>query len=96
MAAERDEGRPDRGAGADRCPAELFQLERETIRLGDLLKVVYAMSGGEAKHRIQDGEVTVDGALEVRRGKRLRGGELVHLGGEPAPIRVVAPGAPTG
>ena len=85
-------GEPGETTASGAGPAEEpFQLERETIRLGDLLKIVYGMSGGEAKHRIQEGEVRVDGEIEVRRGKRLRGGELVALDGEPVPIRVVAP-----
>lgn len=70
----------------DPSPTE-FPLEREDITLGNLLKVHFSLSGGDAKHRIQDGKVQVDGAPCLARGKRLRGGELVALEGHP-PVRV--------
>lgn len=51
------------------------------IRLDHLLKLMgMAQSGGEAKVRIQGGEVRVDGEVETRRGRQLQGGELVQLG----------------
>lgn len=34
-------------------------------------------SGGHAKLVIQQGEVTVDGVVEVRRGRKLYGGEVI-------------------
>lgn len=52
------------------------------IRLDQFLKLVgFAQSGGEAKVRVQSGEVRVDGEVETRRGRQLRGGELVELEG---------------
>lgn len=39
-------------------------------------------TGGEAKFRIQEGEVTVNGAVEVRRGRQLVVGDVVVLSSE--------------
>ncbi len=51
------------------------------IRLDHLLKLAgMVQSGGEAKVRVQGGEVLVDGQVETRRGRQLQGGELVQLG----------------
>ena len=53
------------------------------VRLDNFLKLVSAVgTGGEAKVRIQSGEVLVDGVVETRRGRKLRGAEVVELGGE--------------
>jgi len=38
-------------------------------------------TGGEAKHLVQAGEVRVNGQLETRRGRQLRPGDRVELGG---------------
>ena len=42
----------------------------------------WGSSGGEAKQRIQMGEVTVNGAVEIRRGRQLSAGDRVVLAGE--------------
>jgi ribosome-associated protein len=53
-------------------------MELETIRLDQYLKLVGAVnSGGEAKHRIQNGEVLVNGQVETRRGRKLVSGDRV-------------------
>jgi ribosome-associated protein len=38
-------------------------------------------SGGEAKHRIQRGDVRVNGAVETRRGRQLATGDAVEIDG---------------
>jgi ribosome-associated protein len=38
-------------------------------------------TGGEAKLRIQRGDVRVNGVIETRRGHRLNPGDVVHLDG---------------
>jgi ribosome-associated protein len=38
-------------------------------------------TGGEAKQRIQRGDVRVNGEIETRRGRRLNPGDVVHLDG---------------
>jgi len=54
-----------------------------TIRLDDFLKREGMVgTGGEAKVRIQAGEVLVNGQVETRRRKQLQAGDLVELMGE--------------
>ena len=50
-----------------------FAIRGEYITLDALLKAV----GAQAKHRIAEGEVTVDGEVETRKTRKLRGGETV-------------------
>ncbi len=56
--------------------------ERESaIRLDQYMKLVgMVMSGGEAKHLIQEGQVLVNGVVETHRSKKLRPGDRVTLG----------------
>ena len=57
--------------------------DEEFIRLGQALKKANLVSSGvEAKIVIQDGEVLVNGEVEVQRGKKLYGGEVVTFDGE--------------
>ncbi len=68
-----------------------FQLDREFVELSTLLKLLaLAPSGGAAKTMIVAGEVRVDGVVETRRGRKLRGGERVRIGDEE--IMIVAAG----
>lgn len=49
-----------------------IQITDEYIKLGQALKLAGLVSSGvEAKIVINDGEVTVNGEVEVRRGKKL-------------------------
>lgn len=69
-------------------PTELA-LRGEYITLDALLKATgLAGSGGEAKGLIADGAVRVNGEVDTRRGRKLRVGDVVQLGG--AEVRVVA------
>ena len=53
------------------------------IRLGQLLKLTGAAAGGaEAKALIADGQVTVNGELELRRGRQLHPGDIVNVGSD--------------
>ena len=64
-------------------------IRGEMIRLGQLLKLAdVADSGGEAKALLADGEVTVNGEREQRRGRQLRDGDVVAAAG--MRLRVVA------
>lgn len=57
--------------------------DEEFIRLGQALKKASLVSSGvEAKIVIQDGEVLVNGEVEVQRGKKLYGGEVVTFDGQ--------------
>jgi ribosome-associated protein len=58
-----------------------FTLRGEHITLDALLKAVgLAASGGDAKVHITAGQVLVNGAVELRRGRKLRPGDRVALG----------------
>jgi ribosome-associated protein len=51
--------------------------------LGQALKAAGLVgSGGQAKVLIQAGEITVNGEVETRRGRRLRAGDVVEVGDE--------------
>jgi len=53
------------------------------LPLGAFLKVAgIAATGGHAKLLVQEGDVTVNGQVETRRGRTLRPGDLVGVGGE--------------
>ena len=56
--------------------------ERDTIDLQDFLKLRGLVeTGGEAKFRVQGGEVRLNGAVETRRRKKLRRGDVVEYAG---------------
>lgn len=53
------------------------------IKLDQFLKQMQAVStGGQAKLIIQDGEVSVNGEVETRRGRKLITGDRVSLDGQ--------------
>lgn len=57
---------------------EGFPVRGEFITLGQLLKVLgIAMTGGEAKFQLEDGEYLVNDEPETRRGRKLRPGDTV-------------------
>ena len=57
-------------------------IHTEFIKLEALLKFEgLTGTGGEAKERIQAGEVTVNGEVCTMRGKKLRPGDTVSLDG---------------
>ena len=63
--------------------AESVSIHTEFIKLQDLLKFANLVSsGGEAKERIQSGEVTVNGEVCTMRGKKCRPGDTVELDGQ--------------
>ncbi|MGV0742684.1 RNA-binding S4 domain-containing protein [Mycolicibacterium sp. XJ870] len=62
-----------------------------SIRLGQFLKLADLIdTGSDAKTVIADGLVTVNGEVDLRRGRQLHPGDEVSLGGRSA--RVVAGG----
>lgn len=61
---------------------ETITITTEFIRLQDLMKLGNLVgSGGEAKVRIQEGEVKVEGETCLQRGKKLRPGDVVTFRG---------------
>ena len=58
-------------------------IRDESIRLGQLLKLAGVVEDGAmARSVIELGEVTVDGAVEVRRGAQVRPGQSVGYAGQ--------------
>jgi ribosome-associated protein len=68
----------------------MFDSEgKEYIKLDQFLKLAgLAETGGEAKHLILSGEVTVNGAIETRRGRKLYHGYVVTVGEDEMVVEV--------
>ncbi len=71
-------------AGTNEKPTELVP----SIRLDHFLQACGVETGGQAKQMIQNGNVRVNGEVELRRRKKLHEGDEVELEGE---VFVVAP-----
>lgn len=62
---------------------EIIKLRDEYIKLGQALKAAGLVeSGVDAKFVIQDGLVSVNGEIEVQRGKKLYAGDVVSFDGQ--------------
>ena len=62
---------------------EELKLRDEFIKLGQAMKAASIVSSGiDAKMLIQDGQVTVNGEVETRRGKKLYDGDVFEFEGE--------------
>lgn len=60
----------------------MSDLQTPSIQLDQFLKLQRIVgSGGEAKLRIQSGEVKVNGEVETRRGRKLQAGDVVEVQG---------------
>lgn len=63
-----------------------FRLRDDHVRLCDLLKLAGIVgSGGEGKHLVAEGAVTVDGRPESRKTAKIRAGQAVECRG----VRIV-------
>lgn len=63
-------------------PPQKIAIAELPIRLGQFLKLANLVQDGvEAKIRVQEGEVLVNGTMEKRRGKKLLAGDIVSVGG---------------
>jgi ribosome-associated protein len=68
-------------------------ISDDSIRLGQFLKLAgLADNGSHAKDLIEAEDVTVNGRMENRRGRQLRAGDVVAVGGEKA--RLVSSASP--
>ena len=68
---------------------EIIHLRDDFIKLGQALKAAGLVeSGVEAKLLIQNGQVKVNGQIEVQRGKKLVAGDLVEFDGETIKIEL--------
>lgn len=66
-----------------RNPQKKISIMELPIRLGQFLKLANLVQDGfEARIKIQEGEVLVNGIIEKRRGKKLLPGDTVTIGGE--------------
>ena len=62
-------------------------IRDESIRLGQFLKLANLIdTGADAKSVIADGLVTVNGDVELRRGRQLRPGDVVVAAGRSARV----------
>ena len=62
---------------------EELKLRDEFIKLGQAMKAAGIVSSAiDAKMLIQDGQVTVNGEVETRRGKKLYDGDVFEFEGE--------------
>ena len=58
-------------------------INTEYITLGQFLKLAdIIQSGGEAKSFLAQNKVEIDGVLDNRRGRKLRGGEIIEILGQ--------------
>ncbi|MCG7611120.1 MULTISPECIES: RNA-binding S4 domain-containing protein [Mycobacterium] len=62
-------------------------IRDDSIRLGQFLKLASLIdSGADAKVVIADGLVSVNGQVEIRRGRQLHPGDTVTLGDQAARV----------
>lgn len=60
---------------------EIIEINTESIDLDQFLKWANAASsGGEAKYLIKNGEVSLNGRIETRRGKKVYRNDIVTIG----------------
>ena len=60
-----------------------IEIRDEYIKLGQAMKLAGLVSSGiEAKVVIQDGQVKVNGEVDIRRGKKLYSGDNFEYNGE--------------
>jgi ribosome-associated protein len=68
-------------------PVDEVPIRDESIRLGQFLKLASLIdTGADAKAVIADGLVTVNGDVELRRGRQLHPGDEVGLAGRTARV----------
>ena len=64
-------------------PMREVEIRDDGIRLGQLLKLAGLVdSGSDVKPLLEQGVVTVGGRTETRRGRQLKKGDVVAVGGE--------------
>ena len=65
-----------------------IKIKDEYIKLGQAMKLAGMVgSGVEAKVVIQDGQVLVNGEVELQRGKKLHPGDIISFNGEEAQLQ---------
>ena len=67
---------------------EYITIKDEFIKLGQALKLAGLVESGiDAKFVIQDGEVTVNGEVDERRGRKLYPGDVFEFDGVKVEVR---------
>lgn len=67
---------------------EQIKIKDEYIKLGQVLKLAGMVgSGVEAKLAIQNGEVLVNGEVEMQRGKKIHPGDVIAFQGEEVQVQ---------
>ena len=62
-------------------------IRDESIRLGQFLQLAGLVdTGADAKFVIADGQVSVNGEVDIRRGRQLRPGDIVEIAGAAARV----------
>lgn len=76
-------------------PKHTFLLAGEFVELHVLLKLLaLAPSGGAAKAAISAGQVSVDGVVETRKARKIRGNQVVRMAGDEVLVVGAASGPP--
>lgn len=74
---------------ASEATPRTVNVKAEPIELCQLLKFAgLAGSGGAAKAFISDGQVLLNGAVEMQKRKKVMGGDRVTFGGETVLVKV--------
>lgn len=74
----------------------VVEVTSEPVELYKILKFEgMAESGGQAKAVIAEGQVTVNGAVELRKRKKIMSGDKIEFNGEKIVILFTKPPAPT-
>ena len=69
---------------------KIVEITREPVELYKILKFEgLVTTGGEAKLLIGDGQVTVNGAVETRRRRKMVSGDVIEFRGDQLEVRLV-------
>lgn len=67
-----------------------IEITQEPVELFKLLKFESIVSsGGEAKHVISEGYVSVNGELETRKRKKMKSGDTIEFNGQNYTLQLV-------
>ncbi len=62
---------------------EIIKIRDDFIKLGQALKLAGLVeSGVDAKIEVQEGQVKLNGVVEVQRGKKVHPGDVIEYGGQ--------------
>ncbi len=68
----------------------IVEINKEPVELYRILKFEKMVaSGGEAKHVISEGQVTVNGAVETRKRKKIISGDIIEFGGDTIQLQLI-------